>query len=140
MHTGVILHPMGGSFCEFSLNIRGRNIPIMANKAVILLNGMVQKPLRPACCVGPVAVFTSIFSYGNILGLRPWVRTLAIPPSTGCGMRTCRPALLPMADRAEVCIYIRHNEEPTIVVIVRVMTCRTLELSVLVKPYLVGKA
>lgn len=138
MDTCVILDPMGMGLCQLCLDIGGRDIPIVADQAVILLEGIVEKPLRPTRRMGPVAILTSVLRHGLIIRVGPWIGTLAIPRGIGQGMRASGPALLLVTGGAETSIDIGHNQELPIGIVVGVVAGRALELAAVVEPDLGG--
>lgn len=102
MNTGKILHRMDERLGDHPLDVRHRDIPVVADKAVVLFENMLEQTSVAGGRVGDVAILASVFRNCLKICIGPWVGPEAVPSRPGNGMGAYGPSRPLVAGDAKV--------------------------------------
>ena len=122
---------VGAELVQLGPDVGACHLTVVAAQAVVLLVFEYEQPLVPAGGVGPVAASAGVLGHGGVgpvAGLGPADR--GIGQAVGAG----RPAVHHVAGRAQGAVFVGHDHEVAVTVVVRIVAGGALELPAGVQP------
>ena len=126
VQAGIPGYGMGAGLVELREKVFSRYISIMTGEAVVRSDAKRQKALVGARIMWRMAIFAAVVRDRAVLGLRPGIGTTPVPGLGRSVMRSAGPSGCIMTFEADRRSDIVHDQEIAELIVVRIMTGRTL--------------